>query len=60
MTHLEAQIADLEAKAAEFMALAEQATDPETQDLNVSIAQELCNTVDVLKRSSRLQMAAQG
>jgi hypothetical protein len=53
MTHLEAQIADLEAKAAEFMRLAEQATDPVAQGLNVGIAQELYNAVDVLKRSRR-------
>ena len=55
MTYLENQIA--EAKAAEFVLLAEQATDGKAQDLNTRIAQELYSTVDVLKRSFRLNPA---
>lgn len=60
MTYLESQIAELEAKAAEFVLLADQATDTKAQDLNTRIAQELYSTVDVLKRSSRLTLPAQG
>ena len=59
MTYLQNQIAELEAKAAEFVLLAEQATDAKAQDLNTRIAQELYSTVDVLKRSSRLALSAQ-
>jgi hypothetical protein len=51
MTYLETQIAELEAKAAEFVLIAEQATDPEAQERNIRIAQELYKTIDVLKRS---------
>jgi len=59
VTYLENEIAELEAKAAGFVLLAEQATDTEAQDLNTRIAQELFNTVDVLRRSARILPLAQ-
>jgi hypothetical protein len=56
MTYLEAQIAELETKAAEFSLIADLATDPDERERNEQLAEELRKTIDCLRRSSAVRL----
>jgi hypothetical protein len=49
MTELQARIAELETKAAEFELIAELAADPDTRARNSRLAQEIYEQIDKLR-----------